>query len=166
MLPLLLVVPGIIALFEKVAGPVLAASHAPIISALGSLFASSTGFTSSGIIGIFEQYMGQLTSEQRQQFQLELDSLLGQIQIETVNAQSPSLWGKARGFLTWGLSINVVINATVFEAANILRMCGKDISELQSMDPVTLGFLSSLLGLLVWSKTKERINDVADDHRE
>ena len=159
MLPVL--VPAIFAILEKVGIGILdkAALGAKLVEVgLNSDFGKAA-------ISVVETYLGKLTDQQRLQFEEEMQQLQGQLAIENTNAQSPSLWGKARGFTTWGLSICVVVNAVTFEIANILRMIGFQINELQTMDPITVGMLCGLLGLMTLGRTAEKINGVASDHQ-
>jgi hypothetical protein len=158
--PLALIIPAIMWTFEHIVGPITnEVTKTGILGELESLAVNSG--LGKNILSIFQQHMSDASEAQKQEFQLKLNSMLGQIQLDTVEAQSEHFFDRGwRPFLAWGLSINVILHLSILSLANILRMVGYNIPTLTPMDSITLALLTSLLGIYMGARTVEKTKGV------
>lgn len=158
--PLALLVPGILWLFEHVVAPV-AAEHLPSLTAkLGSL---ALGSSASTIIQTIEGVVGKVEDAKSQELKAKLELMLGQIEINKIEASSASLFiAGARPFLFWGLSIILISHLAIWNLVETLNsLCGLHLTQVGQLDSMTMGLLSSLIGIGVLSRTAEKISGVA-----
>src|ERR1019366_7271986 len=150
--PLALIIPGLLWVFEHIVGPLTEESKSSIGSSLMGLVGSTF---SSGIMGIFSQYMNNASSKQQQDFQLAVDSLLGQIQIDEVEAKSENIFVSGwRPAIAWILGLNIGLHYTLVNMIDILNsLFHFSICAIPPMDNMALALMSGILGLYMVART-------------
>lgn len=156
MLPLLALIPGLLWTGAKYVGPILAQHADQITPLLAKVLSNSP--TGKKIVDAFESVLGHIDEVKKDEFTLELDSMLGQIDLNKIDAASPRLFNSGwRPFFAWGIGANIVLHYTV---VNLIDICnaifGTSISQVVAMDHMALSLMSGLLGLYMAARTLEK----------
>jgi len=155
----LMILPGLFSLLEKVVGPLLeghAASIASKVIGLGS------GASPGGILGAVEGVVGTIAADKKIELMGEIKTLLAQAQLQDIDSNKESFfrWG-CRDSLEWALSIIVVTHLAIIESYNILALLHG--GTFQPLDSLTTALLGGLLGLYGVGKVAEKyINNDSD----
>lgn len=144
---------------HKVFGALEPTAATIIASELGQLSKSST--LVNDVLSIFQKHVSEVSEEKAQQFKLELESLLGQIDLDKIDEQSTSLYKSGwRPYLAWGLASALLMSVLVEPTINY--MCGFfgiHTPEVFQLSPIVLTILSGLLGLHITARSVEKINN-------
>lgn len=156
MLPLLALIPGLLYTGAKFVGPIVEDHATQLVPMLESILANSP--TGKKIVDAFETVVGKLDQDKKNQFQLEIDTLLGQIEVDKIEAASPSLFvSGARPFLFWGLSFALLMSVLVEPTLVWLLGCFHVVLPVPFvLDPLVVGIISSLLGIHQVTRTIEK----------
>lgn len=158
MLPLLALIPGLLFTGAKYVGPLVMDHQAVLETGLKDLLLKSP--TGAKIVSFFESVIGPIADDKKEQFTLDLDSMLGNLQVDTIEAEEPKK--DPRRFLFWGLDTIVLLQLGMAEVSNLLALYhGQPLAPLDSMTIVLLG---TLLGAHLGSKVVEKVNSNQDNN--
>lgn len=160
MFPLLALIPGLLWTGAKYVGPILESHSTQIASKLGDILSDSP--TGKKIVDAFESVLGPISDDKKNQFTLELDSMLGQIDVDKIEAQSESRFDSGwRPFLGWGLGSNIVLHYTVVNLIDVVNsLLGLHISQIPGLDPMSLSLMTGILGLYMTARSFEKVKKV------
>lgn len=160
MLPLVLIIPAVLTILEKVLGPLV--NKTGLIAGLSNIDLSK-GFV-GGIMSVVESVMGNLKDDKKLELQMELESLRGQLQLNFIDAQSETFFKYgARLVIFWGLGINLVVHYTVVNCIDIVNsVFDKDIGQIPPFDNMALIIISGLLGLYMAARSIDKYNVTKD----
>lgn len=177
MIPILLALPTILPIAEKIFGAITNDQKTSIIGKLaGAVF--SPGVESS-ISSVFRDVLGVMDDEKRLQFELELQSLLGQLNLNALEEQSDSAFQRGwRPTLAWlgviGIAINTIGLFLFHTILFVLAFTSVDQDTLDfaykmvpSVDLTLLGtLLVQMLGVGTQAvlRTFEKYNDLHNVH--
>lgn len=159
----LMLVPGIFEVLEKIIGPLITSNSVPILASItGHLVSGKVKDMASGILGDLEGVVGQVTDEKKLLIKTQLDSILGQIQIDTVEAQSESRFDSGwRPFIGWvcglALAMSILVEPTVNYLAGWFNTIAPPIFELS---PIVMSLICGLCGIYVIGRTVEKKSGV------
>lgn len=158
MFPLLMLIPSILGIGEKVLGGIAAEHKASIVSnILGTITGSPTA---NGLVGIFQNVMGNIEDSKRLELQAELETLLAQSQLDTVEAQSEHFFDRGwRPALAWGISTNIVLHYSFVNMFGLYNFIVYGVS-IPPMDAMSLTLMTGLLGLYIGARSIEKFKGV------
>lgn len=149
----LMLIPGLFTVLDRVLGPLFTSGAASSI--VSGIVGGKTGGTLGGLLGLVEGAVGKIEDSQLAEIKAEMETLLAQQQLNTIDAVSPSFFRNGcRDTLEWGLSIIVLIHCGLVETFNILALLNG--GTLQPLDTMTTFILMGLLGIYATTKTIER----------
>lgn len=156
MLPLLMLIPGLLFTGAKYVGPILENHATQLIPLLERIMGNSP--TGKKIADAFESVMGTIDQDKKDKFILETDSMLGQINIEEIEATREHFFQYgARPFLFWGLScallMSVLVEPTINYLLGFFAIAGPNPFVLA---PSVIAMLSGLCGLYMVGRTVEK----------
>lgn len=159
---LLLLLPGLFTLLEKVVGPMLAGNSGSIAQKIMGL---GSGATLSGVMGVITGTLGNLEDTKRIEIQAELGLLMEQCKInETDATSSDSFYYKgARPFIFWGFGIITLFHCLMAEMYNNLIAIGYNVGHLAPMDNMAWYMLGGLAGIWAISRGIEKVNANSSD---
>lgn len=152
---ILSLLPLIFPLAEKVFGSVIDdTAKASIVSKIGGSVLGQ-GFEKI-VSGAFSSVLGTIASDKQHEFELELASLTGQLNLdqqEEVSRFNP------REFVFWGVGLNLVTHYTLVNIISILNsLVGCHITSIPPLDTMFLIISTGLLGLHMATSTIEKLN--------
>lgn len=155
-----LLISGLILIFEKFVEPMAMNMLPTVASKLGSMSKNSTV---NDVLSVLEGSVGKIADEKTIELKGKISELLAQAAIDQVEAASSSLFiAGARPFLFWGLSSCLVFHLVVWNLVETLNsLCGLHLTQVGQLDPMTMGLLSSLIGIGVVARTAEKISGVS-----
>ena len=154
----LLLIPGILGVLEKVVGTIEPGVKDSISnSLLGSPL--SGGSIISTVMSVVSGCMSGLTSVQKANLKIELQTLLGALDVQKTDAVSTRFYQYgARLTLEWGLIITVLAYKLVIPMTSwICALLGIILPAAPSLDPLSVGLLTGLLGIHIVSNSWEKI---------
>lgn len=164
MLPLLALIPGLLWTGAKFVGPILESHSSQLLPLLTNILSNSP--TGKKIVAAFESVMGSIDEQKKQEFTLELDSMLGQIELDKQESISESSFKSCwRPFIAWGMGINIVLHYTIVNMIDIVStLFHTQINQVPQMDNMALAIISGLLGLYMVARSADkRIQSQPDD---
>jgi len=156
MLPLLMLIPSLLWAGAKFIGPEVMAHSDILGSGLAKILSGSP--TGSKIAAFFESVMGPMDEAKKQEFTLELDSMLGQIDLDKIDAVSTRFlqWGW-RPCFCWGIGSNIVFHYWLVSLIDVLNsIFHTHIDQISSMDHFALTIMCILLGAYMGLRTIEK----------
>lgn len=149
---ILLILPGLFELLEKVVGPLLAEHKGSIISSI----LGSNG-TLEDIMSAISGTLKDVESEKLEEIKAEVATLLAQTEINKIEAASNDFLSRDwRPMLAWGVSILILLHLSVAEGYNIYCMVKG--YALAPLDTITVSLMFGILGLHIGAKTIESVN--------
>lgn len=144
-MPFLTFIPMIFSLIEKFMGNA-ATSPTTMSIVLGALQHSPTG---ESIVSALEKGLGPIENAKRQQFVLETDSLLGQVQLDMAETTSKvNLLDDPRRFVFLGLALALLMSVLIEPTINyVLGFFSIHTSAIYELNPIVIGLIASLCGL-------------------
>lgn len=159
MLPLIMLIPSLLWTGAKYLGPI-AAQHSDQLAGLfGKVLSNSP--TGAKIVSAFESILGPIEDTQKQQLTAELDSMLGQIELDKLEESKDSRVFTPRTTLFWGVTAIVLYHLGFAELANTWAWCHG--ATLAPMDTLTGAIVLTCIGAYHVSKTIEKVNSNQDD---
>lgn len=155
----LLLIPGIFELLEKVIGPLITTNSVPILTSITShLGSGKVKDMATGIIGDLEGVVGQITDEKKLELKTQLDSILGQVDIDKLEAVSESRFDSGwRPFIGWvcglALAMSILVEPTVNYLAGWFNTIAPPIFELS---PIVMSLICGLCGIYMIGRTAEK----------
>jgi|ERR1700733_5299355 len=151
---LLLLIPGLFTLLDRVIGPLFTNSHRGAITS--ALFSGGFTGTLDSLMSIITGTIGQLESAKIAEIRAQAAILISQAQIEQIDAAKGDFFNFTREMLAFGLSVLVLVHLTIAEIYNLFELyLGQPLAP---MDTMTTILLCGLLGIYMGSKTVETVN--------
>lgn len=144
-MPFLAILPALFELITKFLGNA-AESPTTMSVLLGALSRSPTG---SSIVNALEKSLGPIENQKKQQFILETDSLLGQVQLDMAEVTSKvSLLDDPRRFVFLGLALALLMSVLVEPTINyLLGFFNIHTAAIYELNPIVIGLIAGLCGL-------------------
>lgn len=154
-----MLIPGIFTVLEKIVGPVLEVVKPSLGSNIIASLMSGKGVR--GVISAIEGSLGKLDDIKKAQLEAELQTMLGNIEVDKIEATSKSRFDSGwRPYLAWGVSTALLMSILLEPTIRWVMGCfGLELPVPFELSPLVIGVLSSLLGTHIVSRTVEKLND-------
>ena len=161
---LAVIIPAIMWAGHEIFGALEPTAASIIASKLGQLSTSGSpiGKIIGDVVGTFKEHGVVQSADQEQQYKLRLQSMLGQIDVDKIEAQSESRFDSGwRPFLAWGLSTALLMSVLVEPTINyLLGFFGVQAPPAFVLGPAVMSMLSGLCGLYMVARTGEKVKGV------
>lgn len=152
---ILMLIPTIWSVLERVLGPVVSNTSGLFGSVISAVISSPTV---GSIIKAVETSIGTLEDTKKTELQAQLEIALGQIDLDKIDAQSNRFiqWGW-RPCFAWGIGLNIILHYSVVNIVDILNsLFHLGISQIPQMDNMALALMTGILGLYMGARTVEK----------
>lgn len=159
-MPFLMILSSIFGVIEKFIGP--AIQNSSVMSII--LDAVEHSKTGASLVQALEQKVGVLEDSKKREFTLELDALLGQLQLDSIEESKSKF--TPRDFLFWGLDFALLMSVLVEPTINYFMdlFGGGHIPAVFMLNSMVIYMIGGLAGLHILAHSFDSYNQTQSDN--